>query len=92
MYAFNFQCFSLLDDSVGLSNSISLDPGGSGVAEFCLVWDMPTIKYKKDRKIQKRYKQLEINMCTRLLKRLFKKLHEFKTHFNELINNYVRYR
>ncbi|CAG4974270.1 unnamed protein product [Parnassius apollo] len=42
-------------DSIGLSNSISLDPGGSGSTEFCLVWDMPVIKYRKDKKIHKRY-------------------------------------
>ncbi|CAF4952834.1 unnamed protein product [Pieris macdunnoughi] len=43
------------NDSIGLSNSISLDPGGCDVAEFCLVWDMPMIKYKKERKVHKRY-------------------------------------
>ncbi|CAH2076649.1 unnamed protein product, partial [Iphiclides podalirius] len=42
-------------DSIGLSSSISLDPGGSGSTEFSLVWDMPVIKYKKDKKIHKRY-------------------------------------
>ncbi|XP_045495199.1 non-lysosomal glucosylceramidase [Colias croceus] len=43
------------NDSVGLSNTMTLDPGGCGLSEFCLVWDMPTIKYKKDRKIHRRY-------------------------------------
>ncbi|CAG9785611.1 unnamed protein product [Diatraea saccharalis] len=42
-------------DSVGLSSVISLDPGGTGSTEFSLVWDMPIIKYKKDKKIHKRY-------------------------------------
>ncbi|XP_039751489.1 non-lysosomal glucosylceramidase isoform X2 [Pararge aegeria] len=42
------------NDSIALSSTISLDPGGCGSAEFCLVWDMPIIKYK-DSKIHKRY-------------------------------------
>lgn len=42
-------------DSIALSSVISLDPGGSGTTEFCLAWDMPIVKYKKDSKIQKRY-------------------------------------
>ncbi|KAL0880998.1 hypothetical protein ABMA27_002147 [Loxostege sticticalis] len=42
-------------DSVGLSSVISLDPGGSGFTEFCLAWDMPIVKYKKDKKVHKRY-------------------------------------
>ncbi|XP_063822663.1 non-lysosomal glucosylceramidase isoform X1 [Ostrinia nubilalis] len=42
-------------DSVGLSSVISLDPGGHGSTEFCLAWDMPIIKYKKDKKVHKRY-------------------------------------
>ncbi|XP_072939317.1 non-lysosomal glucosylceramidase [Epargyreus clarus] len=41
-------------DSIALSTGISLDPGGCGSTEFCLVWDMPVIKYKTD-KIHKRY-------------------------------------
>ncbi|XP_026484474.2 non-lysosomal glucosylceramidase [Vanessa tameamea] len=43
------------NDSIGLSSVISLEPGGCGSTEFCLVWDMPVIKYKKDCKIHKRY-------------------------------------
>ncbi|CAG9578874.1 unnamed protein product [Danaus chrysippus] len=43
------------NDSIALSSNISLDPGGSGSTEFCLVWDMPVIKYKKDSKVHKRY-------------------------------------
>ncbi|KAI8422581.1 hypothetical protein MSG28_006373 [Choristoneura fumiferana] len=42
-------------DSIGLSSVISLDPGGSGTTEFCLAWDMPIIKYKKEKKIHRRY-------------------------------------
>lgn len=42
-------------DSIGLSSVISLDPGGTGVTEFCLAWDMPIIKYKKDKKIHRRF-------------------------------------
>ncbi|XP_048004282.1 non-lysosomal glucosylceramidase isoform X2 [Leguminivora glycinivorella] len=42
-------------DSIGLSSVISLDPGGTGTTEFCLAWDMPIIKYKKDKKIHRRY-------------------------------------
>ncbi|KAL4716344.1 hypothetical protein ACJJTC_006706 [Scirpophaga incertulas] len=42
-------------NSVGLSSVISLDPGGSGSTEFCLAWDMPVIRYKKDKKTHKRY-------------------------------------
>ncbi|PZC83702.1 hypothetical protein B5X24_HaOG207229 [Helicoverpa armigera] len=42
-------------DSVALSSVISLEPGGTGSTEFCLVWDMPVIKYKKDKKIHKRF-------------------------------------
>ncbi|XP_041983726.1 non-lysosomal glucosylceramidase [Aricia agestis] len=42
-------------DSIALSSTISLDPGGSDSTEFCLVWDMPIVKYKKDKKIHKRY-------------------------------------
>ncbi|XP_013187208.1 non-lysosomal glucosylceramidase [Amyelois transitella] len=42
-------------DSMGLSSVISLDPGGVEVTEFCLAWDMPVIKYKKDKKVHKRY-------------------------------------
>ncbi|KAM3964246.1 LOW QUALITY PROTEIN: non-lysosomal glucosylceramidase-like [Aphomia sociella] len=41
-------------DSMGLSSVLSLDPG-VGTTEFCLAWDMPIIKYKKDKKIHKRY-------------------------------------
>lgn len=41
-------------DSIGLSSVISLDPGGSGTTEFCLAWDMPIIKYKKEKKIHRR--------------------------------------
>ncbi|XP_053613198.1 non-lysosomal glucosylceramidase isoform X2 [Plodia interpunctella] len=42
-------------DSMGLSSVISLDPGGIGTTEFCLSWDMPVIKYKKHKKVHKRY-------------------------------------
>ncbi|XP_026315900.1 non-lysosomal glucosylceramidase isoform X2 [Hyposmocoma kahamanoa] len=42
-------------DSIGLSSTITLDPGGTGCTEFCLSWDMPVIKYKKDQKVHKRY-------------------------------------
>ncbi|XP_063531514.1 non-lysosomal glucosylceramidase isoform X2 [Cydia strobilella] len=42
-------------DSIGLTSVISLDPGGTGATEFCLAWDMPIIKYKKDKKIHRRY-------------------------------------
>ncbi|XP_023936584.2 non-lysosomal glucosylceramidase isoform X1 [Bicyclus anynana] len=42
------------NDSIALSSTISLDPGGCSSTEFCLVWDMPIIKYK-DSKIHKRY-------------------------------------
>ncbi|XP_063625252.1 non-lysosomal glucosylceramidase isoform X2 [Cydia splendana] len=42
-------------DSIGLSSVISLDPGGTAATEFCLAWDMPIIKYKKDKKIHRRY-------------------------------------
>lgn len=49
-----------IDDSIGLSSSISLDPGGCGSTEFCLVWDMPVIKYKKDSKIHKRYAHFKL--------------------------------
>ncbi|XP_045534468.1 non-lysosomal glucosylceramidase [Papilio machaon] len=42
-------------DSIGLSSCISLDPGGTGSTEFALVWDMPIIKYKNDKKTHKRY-------------------------------------
>ncbi|XP_034827146.1 non-lysosomal glucosylceramidase isoform X1 [Maniola hyperantus] len=42
------------NDSIALSSTISLDPGGCDSTEFCLVWDMPVIKYK-DSKIHKRY-------------------------------------
>lgn len=45
-------CFT--GDSIGLSSAISLDPGGIGHTEFCLSWDMPVIKYKKDQKANKR--------------------------------------
>ncbi|KOB68332.1 Uncharacterized protein OBRU01_18792, partial [Operophtera brumata] len=37
-------------DSVALTSVISMDAGGSGSTEFCLAWDMPVIKYKKDKK------------------------------------------
>ncbi|XP_026733304.1 non-lysosomal glucosylceramidase [Trichoplusia ni] len=42
-------------DSIALSSVISLDPGGTGSTEFCLAWDMPVIRYKKDTKVYKRY-------------------------------------
>ncbi|XP_068632889.1 non-lysosomal glucosylceramidase [Battus philenor] len=42
-------------DSIGLSSSLSIEPGGIGTTEFALVWDMPVIKYKKDKKVHKRY-------------------------------------
>lgn len=42
-------------DSIALSSVISLDPGGRGSTEFCLAWDMPVIKYKKDKKVYRRY-------------------------------------
>ncbi|KAI5636136.1 beta-glucosidase 2, glycosyl-hydrolase family [Phthorimaea operculella] len=42
-------------DSMALSSTISLDPGGVGSTEFCLAWDMPVIKYKKEQKIRKRF-------------------------------------
>ncbi|XP_045447405.1 non-lysosomal glucosylceramidase [Melitaea cinxia] len=43
------------NDSIGLSSTISLDAGAHGLTEFCLVWDMPVIKYRQDSKIHKRY-------------------------------------
>ncbi|KAJ0175462.1 hypothetical protein K1T71_008621 [Dendrolimus kikuchii] len=42
-------------DSMALSSVITLDPGGTGSTELCLVWDMPVIKYKKDKKVHRRY-------------------------------------
>ncbi|XP_059046558.1 non-lysosomal glucosylceramidase isoform X2 [Achroia grisella] len=42
-------------DSMGLSSMLSLDPGGVRATEFCLAWDMPIIRYKKDKKIHKRF-------------------------------------
>ncbi|XP_037298095.1 non-lysosomal glucosylceramidase isoform X2 [Manduca sexta] len=42
-------------DSIALSSVISLDPGGTGSTELCLAWDMPIIKYKKDKKIHRRF-------------------------------------
>ncbi|XP_075974946.1 non-lysosomal glucosylceramidase isoform X2 [Anticarsia gemmatalis] len=42
-------------DSVALSSVISLDPGGMASTEFCLAWDMPIVKYRKDAKVHKRY-------------------------------------
>lgn len=50
----NLYSFLISGDSVGLSSVISLDPGGSGFTEFCLAWDMPIVKYKKDKKVHKR--------------------------------------
>ncbi|KAJ2950098.1 hypothetical protein O0L34_g11440 [Tuta absoluta] len=42
-------------DSMALSSTIALEPGGRGVTEFCLAWDMPVIKYKKEQKVRKRF-------------------------------------
>ncbi|CAH1646576.1 unnamed protein product [Spodoptera littoralis] len=42
-------------DSVALSSVISLEPRATGSTEFCLVWDMPVIKYKKDKKVNRRF-------------------------------------
>lgn len=45
---------SLAGDSVALSSVLTLEPGRTGSTEFCLVWDMPIVRYKKDTKIHKR--------------------------------------
>ncbi|CAH2108418.1 unnamed protein product [Euphydryas editha] len=43
------------NDSIGLSSTMSLEAGAHGSTEFCLAWDMPIIKYRKNSKIHKRY-------------------------------------
>ncbi|XP_049867777.1 non-lysosomal glucosylceramidase isoform X2 [Pectinophora gossypiella] len=42
-------------DSIALSSSLSLKAGATGMTEFCLAWDMPVIKYAKDKTIRKRF-------------------------------------
>ncbi|XP_037870253.1 non-lysosomal glucosylceramidase isoform X1 [Bombyx mori] len=42
-------------DSIALSSVLSLEPQSTGSTELSLVWDMPTIKYRKDEKKHKRF-------------------------------------
>ena len=72
-------------DSIALSSVISLEPGGTGSTEFCLAWDMPIIRYKKDKKVHKRYVSQFIILCISVFFSQF--LNQQFVYFTDFIQN-----